>query len=976
MADPLPTETSRCATKTESSSLTFLVDTTESMYDDLQQLKLINGWLLNRVAKRLPCSTPQYTLVEYNDPMIGPIKATESVDDFHSYFDNLTERGGGGGCPEKIITGLEVALTTSPPNSFILVLTDASAKDYDDKDLTDRVYELITTTKSKIFFLITGLCEDLEDQKYIIYRDIASKSAGHVFRVSVLELNKVFYYLDFTLSRPIYTSVHLFSGDYKDGIHSNTFTVKDNFTELVLTTDGPIHALQLTRPVGSDSETKAIIAEDWGSMFIVKTPALGTWTIDMKGSGGSQSIRVEGFKAKNSSCKSHLQIIGGTQCSIRRNKHKGFSCILLTPALVEGMGFPMAMGLHQKTMQDIIVTEDCSECHPDGTCEEYFGFKECSCNGGYIGDGFACSDIDECNYTWTHTCQQICVNTIGSFRCECKAGYIKNSEQQCVDIDECSASGLNMCHSQAVCSNHGGTYTCKCPHDHWGDGVHCELDECKTGICGKGFECIKQKGSYTCVDPCLDYTMLNEPWRSTSVSSGDQCDITKTGWFRFTGNGGSHIPEMCIAEQRCSTGATMWINGSHPSLDEGIVTYRACASWSGNCCHWSTTVQIKACPLRYHVYNIHGTPSCPLAYCTDPATVRCSCAEDEECKIVNEVEECYCSDGWELQGLEDLDFGLKCNSQDMMVSFRTCQLKSLNVHLSSVHFSDTACTGAKEGRNTSMISVKSPLQEEQCGIRFFTNGTHAVYTNTLHVHVVTYDVTMRNYEVQRNFSCVYALDLYLTSFSPVSSSVSFNMEGTGHFTAHMVLYKDEHYLSAYDEAPVLMSATATLYIGVILDGTNISQFVVLMKNCYVTPNRNGNSPKRYDIIKDRCPNKEDENIKLVENGVSSRGLFSVQIFKVVANHKLVYLHCEINLCDNRRQMCKSDYLYVIGCYWHKRRETQGVAPILPNLNPIENENLWSNPKQKIYESGREFTSKQQLWEAILTSCNEIPAETF
>ena len=49
-------------------------------------------------------------------------------------------------------------------------------------------------------------------------------------------------------------------------------------------------------------------------------------------------------------------------------------------------------------------------------------------------------------------------------------------------------------------------------------------------------------------------------------------------------------------------------------------------------------------------------------------------------------------------------------------------------------------------------------------------------------------------------------------------------------------------------------------------------------------------------------------------------------------------------------------------------------PSSPDLNPIEN--LWSILKQKIYEGGRQFTSKQQLWEAILTSCKEIQAETL
>ena len=46
----------------------------------------------------------------------------------------------------------------------------------------------------------------------------------------------------------------------------------------------------------------------------------------------------------------------------------------------------------------------------------------------------------------------------------------------------------------------------------------------------------------------------------------------------------------------------------------------------------------------------------------------------------------------------------------------------------------------------------------------------------------------------------------------------------------------------------------------------------------------------------------------------------------------------------------------------------------PDLKPIEN--LWSILKQKIFEGGRQFASKQQLWEAILTSCKEIQTETL
>lgn len=49
-------------------------------------------------------------------------------------------------------------------------------------------------------------------------------------------------------------------------------------------------------------------------------------------------------------------------------------------------------------------------------------------------------------------------------------------------------------------------------------------------------------------------------------------------------------------------------------------------------------------------------------------------------------------------------------------------------------------------------------------------------------------------------------------------------------------------------------------------------------------------------------------------------------------------------------------------------------PSSPDLNPIED--FWSILKQKVYEGWKQFTSKQQLWEAILPSCKEIQAETL
>ncbi|PIO16182.1 hypothetical protein AB205_0075090, partial [Aquarana catesbeiana] len=132
-----------------------------------------------------------------------------------------------------------------------------------------------------------------------------------------------------------------------------------------------------------------------------------------------------------------------------------------------------------------------------------------------------------------------------------------------------------------------------------------------------GFDC--SLGSYSCYDPCVTRTVLNEPWRSVTytLSYTPNCDSSKNGWYQFVGSGGDRIPEYCIPTYRCNTAAPVWMSGTHPVITDGIVNRMACANWYGNCCQWTSTIQVKACPLGYYVYKLIGTPACYLTYCTE-----------------------------------------------------------------------------------------------------------------------------------------------------------------------------------------------------------------------------------------------------------------------------------------------------------------------------------------------------------------------
>ncbi|XP_075687669.1 uromodulin-like [Rhinoderma darwinii] len=843
-----------CISQTESSSLTYVVDVSGSMSDDLYQLKMVNSWLLDRVSARFPCGVRQYTMMEFNDPTIGPTQITSSRREFGIFFNNLFANGGGD-CPELAMGGLELGLENSPDNSVIMVLTDASAKDYNNQTLINNIYSLISSKKSQVFFLITGLCGGLDDPQFLIYRDIAHRSFGHVFQINLSEMSKVFYYLDFTLSRPVNTSTRLFSVEYYGGFNSSQFIVADLFNKVIVMTDGVISTISIVGPNGNYAAMETIVSELWGSVYVVKYPGLGTWTINTDGEG-TYSLTVEGEQGTN-----------------------------------------------------ISATTDCSKCHPNATCEENLGRKQCNCNKGLIGDGFQCSDDDECAYSWTHKCSGACINTYGSYRCECAYGFTKNSVDVCVDIDECSDRNHSSCHPLAKCANFNGGFSCTCPSGYYGNGNYCEVNECIAGACSHDMACTKYQGHFNCFDPCSNYTTLDDPWRSIDSRFGYNCDIALSGWYRFTGIGGIRMPETCVPERQCKTYAPMWINGTHPGEGEGIVNLTACVHWNRNCCHQSTSVQIKACPGGYHVYNINGVPFCSSAYCTDPATVKdvCPCTEDEECKMIHGSYTCVCKNKREIYDIEDLGLDLVCDTKKMTASFHTCQLRRLNLNVTYTHLLDSSCIGNTEWNNTGVISVATLLQDGACGNHLINNGTHAIYKNTMIVQMKTDQIIIRNHEVQLEFSCSYPLDLQLTldnSLKPVISSLTLSIEGTGQFRAQMVLYKDENYVSPYKDYEITLSTKATLYVAVTLEGENTFQYVMLMKNCFATPTRNFYDPVKYDIIKNSCPNRRDGTVNVRENGVSTQGRFSVQMFQFVGDYDSVFLHCEARICDTTRDICK------------------------------------------------------------------------
>ncbi|KAI4873255.1 hypothetical protein NFI96_024892, partial [Prochilodus magdalenae] len=127
------------------------------------------------------------------------------------------------------------------------------------------------------------------------------------------------------------------------------------------------------------------------------------------------------------------------------------------------------------------------------------------------------------------------------------------------------------------------------------------------------------------VDPCFNYNVLNDTWRSTSYTYNTYaCDVHTNwnGWYRlFYEEKSVQMPNSCVSEHSCGTDAPLWLNGPHPELEDGVVGRQVCGSWNNDCCYFkSYPIQVKACPGNYYVYEFISPSFCSSAYCADTTT--------------------------------------------------------------------------------------------------------------------------------------------------------------------------------------------------------------------------------------------------------------------------------------------------------------------------------------------------------------------
>ncbi|KAK7092654.1 hypothetical protein V1264_008367 [Littorina saxatilis] len=157
-----------------------------------------------------------------------------------------------------------------------------------------------------------------------------------------------------------------------------------------------------------------------------------------------------------------------------------------------------------------------------------------------------------------------CMNTVGSYECQCLTGFVKNSTGLCAECPEgthgTNCSSYCACNSTNVasCDHVNGMCSCKAGWEH----VTCDddIDECNTSrvTCPAQSECVNTAGSYACL--CLTGFVKNSTGLCAEcdkdtygTSCSEQCNCT------LNAESCSHVDGACV----CKTG---W-NGSRCEND-------------------------------------------------------------------------------------------------------------------------------------------------------------------------------------------------------------------------------------------------------------------------------------------------------------------------------------------------------------------------------------------------------------------------
>ena len=134
------------------------------------------------------------------------------------------------------------------------------------------------------------------------------------------------------------------------------------------------------------------------------------------------------------------------------------------------------------------------------------------------------------------------------------------------------------------------------------------------------FQSFLQLSLHFEADPCYHYHILSNADRKSSYPTPHRgpviCDRSfLEGWYRFVGAAGTKMPTTRVPAYRCGTDWSGWLDGAHPTVEDGVVNRKVCFTDRTSVCKVTKTTSVKNCG-SYFIYKLQPPPICDSRYCS------------------------------------------------------------------------------------------------------------------------------------------------------------------------------------------------------------------------------------------------------------------------------------------------------------------------------------------------------------------------
>ncbi|XP_032438740.1 alpha-tectorin-like isoform X1 [Xiphophorus hellerii] len=296
------------------------------------------------------------------------------------------------------------------------------------------------------------------------------------------------------------------------------------------------------------------------------------------------------------------------------------------------------------------------------------------------------------------------------------------------------------------------------------------------------------------------------------------------------------------------------------------------------------------------------------AQCSPPGAV-CqdrTCSDHEFCgeKTAGGETRCFCRAIFASKYRQTNSLGDPpvCRQSSTSLSLVGCLLEDKGIDYSDLQLKDPTCRGQMD-QQTHMVTF-SFNSTDLCGTEVTTHNSQTIYKNTIMTQNLSSGGITRQDQVYIGFSCVETQpDIQTVAFRIKDSSVvQFISSGLWNYSLTMKAYTDAHRTKAV-ASNTKVRLNQKIWVELDANGLNESLVALVMDSCWATDKESANASRKHYLIKNGCPNPEDQTVSMEANGKGTSNSFSFNMFQFIGSSAEVYLHCKLQLCIKQENTC-------------------------------------------------------------------------